>query len=190
MNRLLFVAVGAAMLIACGGKPLAANKEAAAQALFGASQGTSAQRASSGANGAAVFSVTVNCASSGKMSFNYDVSGTDQSAMASYDLVFDGCSQDGKNWMTGHLNTAMTASSSSEFSMDLTLAGRVSFSGEVSDFVDANVTESITATALSATTGSVTIQLNGTITTSSGTYTYANEAITFAAGEFETASDP
>lgn len=195
MKILIRVALvlGAMVLVGCGGRPLAANKEAAAGALFQSSRGASsaqgalAQVLNSGAG--TQTEVRVSCPRGGNVAIRLDVtSGTTTSL--TYDLVYDGCNYDGRTSMRGTMHMTMDLTSGgTTAAIALHLQGRIELSGEISDFVDANVTETVTMTDLSSPSGTVTVTLDGTISTSSGTYTYTNEVITITP-ELQAAPDP
>jgi archaellum component FlaF (FlaF/FlaG flagellin family) len=73
--------------------------------------------------------------------------------------------------------------SSSTLALNLTMKGRVSFSGEVDDFVNVDIVETVDASKLAAANGaSVSISLHGTISTSTQTYTYNHDTIVVTAG--------
>jgi hypothetical protein len=203
MIRLGVVSALAAGLVACGGgAKLAAGKENAAAALFmasGPSQGArgglaalAAGQASIDANG----EIPVNCEKGGKAVMKFDLSSIGQvgegAGNLAYTMTYQNCSQvDGIN-MNGTMNLTLKynfdqTDASANGTVELTLKGRVDFSGKISDFVDADVKQTIDFNALEATSGSVSLTLDGKITTSSGTYTYANETLTVTAGQLAAA---
>lgn len=185
--RLSVVAVASLGLFACGGGArIADNKEAAASAAFAASRG--ANSTSGSLRGLPMFpalttATTVDCPNGGTASTRIDANGIDSEGNAAFSLTYDNCNWDGATAMSGTVNVGMSFvfDSSSSFSMSLSLQGRVNFSGEISDFVDMNITETIDASRLSETSGTVSIVLDGTITTSSNTYTYDNETVVVTA---------
>lgn len=193
--RLSLVAAVVGGLVACGGgAPLAANKEAAAQALFASS--SHASPPTSGANGAGMSAeVATDCREGGRAKVKYDLEsfmqqGSSTDVAFAFDVIFENCSDDGATTMNGTLTTGYTVSASGTFGAEvaLTMKGRVNFSGAVSDFVDADVVQHISIEQHGTSSGSVSVRLSGTITTSSGTYTYdENESLSFDAGEFQTA---
>jgi hypothetical protein len=105
-----------------------------------------------------------------------------------YDITYNDCNEDGKNAYDGTMRTVMNGYASydggvANVSMTYKLKGRLDISGEVSDFVNADVTMTMNATASSAHSGSVDITINGSIATSSDRYVYNNEHINITAGE-------
>jgi len=185
--RVTLIVLSSFGLFACGGAKIAATKEAAAQALFYSSKGAS------GAPGG-VFSMlrqaatvtvdtTVSCPNGGQVTVKLDVNSVGQSANIAYDIAYSGCAYDSHNTLNGTMHVVMNVvSSGGSVALELTMTGRVDFSGEISDHVEANITETVSATQLSQTSGSVSLSLNGTIATSSGTYTYTNETVNITAG--------
>ena len=90
-------------------------------------------------------------------------------------------SEDGKNRFNGTLtDTVVVSAASGTGEVLLTSKGRVEITGEVTDFLDANATLKVGGSEISATTGNVSMNIKGTLTTSSGTHTYADEAISIA----------
>ncbi len=184
--RISLVVLSSFGLFACGGAKIAATKEAAAQALFYSSKGAS------GAPGGlyammrqaatATIDTTAACPNGGQVTVKLDVNSVGQTANIAFDLAYDHCNYDHRNAITGTMHVVMdVVTSTGSVALAMTMTGRVDFSGEISDYVDANITETISATQLSATSGSVSITLNGTITTSSGTYTYTDETVNITA---------
>jgi len=177
------VALGAFVLVGCGGRPLAANKEAAAGAVFQASRGALgapgmlAQVMSSAALG----EIKVNCQRGGSVAIKFTVDASGEQTGIGYDLVYDGCSFDGHSSMRGTLHmTFETVTTETSVALALHLVGKVSFSGEISDFVDVDITENVTAGELTSPGVTVSLTLDGAITTSSGTYTFADEIVVVA----------
>lgn len=198
MIRFFAVAAAASVLFACGGgAKLAPTKEAAAQALFGASQKSPSSSSASWLNEAvsgAQFSLTrtADCEKGGKVGITVDTNSIGASGEFSFDLKFDNCSRDGDTRMSGSLRTTISfvTNSTSTFDMNLAVKGRVNFSGKIDDFVEADVVQSVSLDAFNQTSGSVSISLNGTIKTSEGVHTYSStETITFDAGTYTPAPD-
>jgi hypothetical protein len=204
MTRFVRMSLFSALMVglaACGGgAKLGGGKEGAAQAVFQASQPAGRSGSTNGqallaqalASGASSISVTASCSKGGSATLALDVDETvtDPDAMFSltYDITYNDCNEDGKNSYDGTMRTTMNGYASSDgnmanFSMSYTMKGRLDISGEVSDFVDADITMTMSATASSTHTGSVAITIDGTITTSTLPYVYNNERINITAGE-------
>lgn len=186
-------------LTACGGSgaKLAGGKEGAAQALFMASQagysGMSAaggRRVSATSASAPSMDLSVDCAKGGKVSLSFDFdesAGYANGGELAYTLDYDDCSQDGRNSFDGSLlNTMVTDvdAGGESFSMAMKLEGKLDISGEVDDFVEADITQSMDFDLADVETGAgtVVVRLTGTIKTSTATYTYDGTPLTVEVG--------
>ena len=199
MSRLTRLTILSAMtlgLVACGGAKLGGGKEGAAQAAFQASQpaGRGGQTAQSLvkqalASGAATLTLKANCAKSGTVSLVFNTTGTGtETGTIDYTLTYNDCNEDGKNEYNGTMNTAMTvdvdlSNGNVNASIIFAMKGKLTIEGEVSDFIDANAKITTSVSATSTHSGTVKLVLDGTIKTSEGTYTYANETLSVSAGE-------
>jgi len=194
--RLSLLAVATSALVACGGgAKLGGGKEGAAKALFEASQpaGKGGNSSSQGLNVSGLvdpralasaagtnLEVAVDCAHGGSVKLKLDLTSTGtQAGSFKYDLEYKDCNEDGVNEFKGTMTMEFSfAGTSGSLEMALRLKGKIEISGDIDDFIDADVTETISVAATSATSGSVTVKLNGTIKTSEGSYAYANESVT------------
>lgn len=187
------LALAAVALVGCGaGRPLAPGKEAAAGALFQSSRGatgTPGMLAQVMSSGAGTFtSVKVNCPHGGTVAIAFTVDAANPQASIAYDLAYDGCSFDGHTSMKGTLHmTYDIVTSGTSVDLAMNLSGRLEFWGDISDHLDVDVTETVHQSDLSSPTPTVSLTLNGTISDSSGTYTYANEVVTIDGSGFEAA---
>jgi len=185
-------------LAACGGgAKLGGGKEGAAQAAFQASQPTGRSGSTNGqallaqalASGAFSSTTTASCTKGGNATLVVDASKTtiDQNTgefSFTFDVTYNDCNEDGKNAYDGTMRTTLIGSfSTASAAFTYKMKGRLDISGEISDFVNADVTMTMSATASSAHTGSVDITINGSIATSSESYVYNNERINITAGE-------
>lgn len=172
------------LLVACGGKPLAPTKEAAAGALFQSSRGASStpggllglfeQRVTPSVD----VDIKVSCPQGGNVTLRYRVDTTGGATGLTYDLIYDNCNYNGRTSMRGTMSMTMVVNTGQTYvTVGLNLKGRVEFSGEISDFVETDITETVGQTELGSPTGTVSITLNGWIKTSSGTYNFTNEVI-------------
>jgi hypothetical protein len=186
--RLSILAVAAAALAACGGgAKIGGGKEGAAKALFQASQ-PAGKSGSSGqnilvalANAASVTGeATVNCASGGSVKVAVDISSVgNQSGVIKYNVEYKSCNQDGVNEFDGSMAMSLSLSGTATTAeLALHLKGKIEISGDIKDFLDADITETIAIAATSATSGTVTVKLNVTIKTSENSYSYVNESLT------------
>ncbi|HYH94641.1 hypothetical protein [Hyalangium sp.] len=188
--RLSLLAVATTALVACGGgAKLGGGKEGAAKALFEASQpagkggnsnGQSLLRAlASGADTTGNIEVSVDCAQGGSVKLKLDLTSGTQSGSFKYALEYKGCNEDGVNEFNGTMTMELSlAGTATSLELAMRLKGKIEISGDIDDFIDADVTETVSVAATSATSGSVTVKLNGTIKTSEGSYVYTNESVT------------
>lgn len=184
-------------LFACGGARIANNREAAASAAFAASRGAGASQSNpirmalDNVNAATSISstTTASCPHGGSVAVAIDISSIDQSGNMSFDVTYSNCNYDGDTSLNGTVTMGLNwvVDGSASAAMALTMNGRVTFSGAISDFVEMNLTETVDATRLSDTSGTVSIVLDGTVTTSSGSYTYNHETVTITADGIEAA---
>ena len=190
----VLLALGAMALVGCGGKPLAPGKEAAAGALFQASRG------SQGIHGAQPqvtgwpvprLEVKVPCQRGGEVGIVFTASAAGAQAGLTYELVYRGCSHDGRTSLDGTMRmTFEVLNDGTSLSLALHLQGRVTFSGEISDFLEVNVTETAAVADIGAPSASVTLTLDGSVTNSSGTYTFSNETLVIDGTGLQKAPDP
>lgn len=164
-----------------GGAKLAPGKDNAASAVFMTSQGANSTPHSiyrlAQENIGGGLDVTVSCQHGGNVTIHYTVNVSPGSTGLSFDLRYSGCNYDGKTSLDGTMSvTESVVTGASTASVSLQLSGRVNFSGAISDFVSADVTEQVATGDLNGVT-SASITLNGTVSDSSGTYTYNNETI-------------
>jgi hypothetical protein len=188
--RFSLLAAAATALVACGGgAKLGGGKEGAAKALFEASQpagkgGNSNSQSllkalASGVDTTGNLEVSVNCSQGGSVKLKLDLTGGSQSGTFKYEIEYNSCNEDGANKFNGKMTMEMSfVGVGTSLEIAMRLKGKIEISGEIDDFIDADVTETIAVSATSATSGTVTIKLNGSIKTSEGSYTYTNETVT------------
>jgi hypothetical protein len=189
--RLTILAAAVVGLSACGGgAKLGGGKKGAAQALFQAGNATDqkgGQRILNILQSGAVetAAVTVECTHGGSATLSIDTDGTFKNDgtgtfTGSFDVEFDGCSEDGKNELDGSMTMGFyTVTTNSTAQLKLKMKGKIEFSGEISDFIDADITETVDVSVTNGNSVNVTVKLNGKIATSEETYTYNNETFTF-----------
>jgi hypothetical protein len=186
------VALGALMLVGCGGRPLAPGKEAAAGALFQSSRGAMGAPgalALLSTSAAGLIELKVSCPHGGQVAIRFTEDTTGGTGL-SYALAYDGCNYDGHTSLRGTLTMSFeVVSTSTSVALALHLKGRVDFSGEISDFIDVDVTETVTETDLTAPAASVSLVLSGSIGDSSGTYAFTDETITIDGSGFTPAPE-
>lgn len=183
--QLTLVAVVAVALSACGGGGAKIGKEGAAQAVFQASQpvgkGASGQgvveRAlASGANGS--LEITASCDKGGNATLKLNITGGGTSGEFSYNVTYNNCSEDGANRYNGSMTTTFAASGSgTSATFTYTMNGRLTISGEIDDFVEANNVRLSMGIFGSGTGATVSMSINGSIRTSTETHVYNNETL-------------
>ncbi|MGQ0504093.1 MAG: hypothetical protein ACT4TC_02125 [Myxococcaceae bacterium] len=182
------LAVMGMTLAACGGgAKLGGGKEGAAQALNGAARpyqsGTGAQ-SSPLTSGAFTFGTTTEVTGrhGGTAKVTVDVGVAQTGISQSMTVVYSGFNDDGKNRYDGTLTVSnKVAGTTGSLTTESVVAGKLTISGEISDFIDVNVTQkvSLTSGGSGSTAAAVSVTMDGTVTTSTETYTYANEAFSF-----------
>ncbi|MFZ5471933.1 MAG: hypothetical protein ACOZIN_21090 [Myxococcota bacterium] len=195
----------AAGLVACGGgAKLGGGKEGAASALFTAasastSNGSILDLTAQNIDIGIGTSVTVKCRFGGQVTIKgvLSVDSTNSSASVEQNatLVYDNCAnttydnpqtpavEKDNVVLNGTLDVAQKVDASAGAGhVQQTLEGKVQFGGAFDDFIDAQVTQSVEWAKLGTSGGSVSVTLEGTITTSSETYSYAKESVSFTAG--------
>jgi hypothetical protein len=105
---------------------------------------------------------------------------------AQYDVAYENCGVTktdvgdlvlGGNWQV----VQSVQASAGTAKVAQTFKGKVTFGGAFNDFLDADIVQTVDATSLGSTGGSVAVVLKGTLTDSSGTYTY-DEQVNVTAG--------
>lgn len=194
--RLSLVSASVLALAACGkGAKLGGGKEGAAAALFQASGPASGASGSPYNNSLGISqTITVKGSKGGsaEVTQNTNITGTG-SAEVVLNVKYNNFSRDGKNAFNGQLaftmkiNVDTSGAGTISGNMSMSIVGKVTISGEIDDFVDANVTQTVDFASLSKDAGTVTVTLNGTIATSTESYSYNNETVTLTAGELQAA---
>jgi hypothetical protein len=186
---------GAFSLVACGpGAKIGNGKQGAAEALFAAGQPAATSMGNTntqpvnftltgdtsiacrfgGSAALKAFSIVTDTGSSGvtsgaKFTLEYDHCGAVQSSAgtAIYDGSFD--------------VTQSVATASDSVAIIQTFKGKVTVGGAFDDFLQADVSENVATSALTATSGGVSVNLVGTLADSSGSYDF-NESVSVTAG--------
>lgn len=199
MKKLVLVALSSFGLLACGGgAKISGSKEGAAQAFFAASSASSA-----GANRGTTpldvtGSATWKCPEGGEASlsgFSLNVNtggGQGASVNQSFTIKYSNCgaakSSAGVAIYNGSFTvTQAVVTSASGASVDQTFKGRIEVLGAFTDFIEADVKQSVSVTGLSSSSGAVSMKLVGTIKTSEGTHTF-NEDVNVTAGQIAVAA--
>lgn len=188
--RLALVAAFTLAVTACApGARLGGGKEGAAEALFQASSpATGARGAALQAirSGAFTGSIKVDGRKSGTATLTADVLASVKQGEVAYAVKYDNYSDDGKVFYNGTLTMGVgfkfdVSDDAASGDVQISFKGRVRMSGEIDDFLEADVTETLSFSAIAASGASVTLKLDGTIQTATETHTYANETLSFTA---------
>jgi len=190
MKRLSILAVSTVALLACGpGAKIGNGKQGAAEALMAASGPTKAGSDKAGSPVDLTGAVTWTCPKGGqaKLSgFSIKVNTTGGANISqTFKLEYLACGLADSDQGVAIYNGSMSVDQSivtgtTGVDLEQKFTGRVLVQGAFDDFIDADVTQKISAGVLNG-TGNVSATLVGSITTSSGAYTY-DEAVTVTAG--------
>lgn len=199
MSKKLNVAIAAvafAALTACGpGAKIAAGKEGAAQALYGASGAATKGQDPYGQPIDYALTATYKCRQGGEAKLSGfqavtdlgNLTGGGISVGQGFDIQYNNCGAVKTSAGVAILNgkwTVTQAVQTTGTSVDVAqkFKGKILFQGAMDDYLDADVQQIVAVNAADASSGSVSMVLKGTITDSSGTYTY-DEAISVTAGD-------
>lgn len=206
--RFVVLAAVAASLTACGGARLGGGKEGAAQALFAVSQPGAQQGQARAAAVGSVHALALEaakaqaqgtlefgtrCAQGGYVYLQVDPERMlENEGAVTWSVRYADCSVDGESRLAGTVRMALAVTSSptdASFSFVIKVKGRIDIHGEVEDYVDADVTQTLDFEQLGVREGELTLRLDGTVRTASGTYTYADEAVVIHVGVLPVADD-
>lgn len=191
-------------LLACGGEKIGGGKQGAATAFFGALGPSKYNPSASGLSGQGFLStdIAVDCPKGGKVTLkNFTVNAFSTPMTYGFTMAYDNCStltwddpdtelaESAKVVLGGSMKFTQkldfNPDDASQGSMEQLMDGRVNFGGPFNDFIEADVSQKIDWSLLSLETGSVSFSLNGTLKTSTDTYTFDNETVNITAGMIE-----
>ncbi len=199
MNRFAIAAftVSVVALSACGpGAKISGNKESAASALFAASMPTKASSDKSSGGADLTGDLAYNCPQGGTAKLSgfsavFGAGGGTLNVGQKFTITYNACGLAKSDYGTAVYNGSMTAEQTvnlaggqgtgGSVAIDQKLKGKVSVQGAFDDFIDADVTQQVSAAALGTGSGSLSMKLIGTVATSNGSYTY-NEDVNVTAG--------
>jgi hypothetical protein len=190
MKRVVFYSMAVVGLMACGpGAKVGGGKQGAAEALFAASRPTKSA-ADKSATPVDIGTISYNCPQGGSAELsaagaNITIGGTTSIGLK-LNLKYNNCGLATSDVGTAVYNGTMVLTqsvkvASSAVSIEQQFVGKVNVQGAFDDYLDANVKQIIEAAALES-SASVAMTLQGTISTSSGTYTF-DEAVNVTAGK-------
>lgn len=176
--------VAFALFAGCGpGAKIASNKQAAAEALHSATGPTN--------GGAGGLALSADCRFGGKTSLQgfqqvFNLGGTNVNVAQQFTVGYQNCAAVETSAGVAVLNGTWTVTqavntTSGSAEVEQSVKGRLLFQGALNDFLDADIVQRVSASALTATSGGVSMVLKGTLTDSSGTYSY-DESVSVTAG--------
>ncbi len=184
---------GALTLVACGPHAkIGGGKQGAAEALFAASGPTKESTSVGQGINTAVTDRSVACRYGGQATLkNFSVDVQQGHVSALYDVAYENCGASNSEAGTVVLGGAWKATqlvdtAQGNVKVAQTFKGKIIFGGAFDDFLDADIVQSVDVSSLGTGTGSVAVTLKGTMTNSSGTYTY-DEAVNVTAGNVSVA---
>jgi hypothetical protein len=191
--NLAIAAIAFAALTACGpGAKIASGKEGAAQALYGASGAASKGQDPYGQPIDYSLTASYKCREGGDAKLSgfsavTDFTGGGVSVGQSFDIQYNNCGAVKTKAGVAILNGKWTATqgvvtTGTSVDVQQKFKGKILFQGSMDDYLDADVVQTVAVNAADISTGSVSMVLKGTISDSSGTYTY-DEAISVTAGD-------
>ncbi len=191
MTRLLTISSVVLAFCACGpGAKVSGGKQGAAEALFAASQATKGGTpAGSGVDLTA--SINVACPEGGSASLHgfsllTNIGGGLTDIGESFTADYNNCgvkTELGTSVLKGSLKVDQTIKVGAGSSdIDQTIKGKLEMGGATSDFLDIDITQKVAVTALSQTSGGVSMTLKGTLKDTEGTWTY-DEAVSVTPGK-------
>jgi len=193
-TRLALAAAVSFTLAACApGARLGGGKEGAAEALFQASSPATAARGAALRalkSGASKVDIKVSGQKSGTATLEWDTLGTlfvgIPDGAAVFKVRYDNFSDDGKVFYNGSISLAVSfdfneTDDSASGNINIRFKGKLDMSGEISDFLDADVTQTLAFSAVAKSGASVSVVLDGHIQTASEKHTYSKETVSFTA---------
>ena len=190
MTRLMAVSVVVLAFCACGpGAKLSGGKQGAAEALYAASGVTKGgQGAGSGID--ANTSVDVKCPQGGSASLSGFALVTGAGGLTdiseSFNANYNNCgvkTDAGNSVIQGSIKVTQSVKvTGSSVDINQAIKGKLTMAGAVDDFIDIDITQVVGVSALSQTTGAVSMTLKGSITDTEGKFTY-DEAVSVTPGK-------
>ena len=189
MKTIYTCGLAAVLAVGCGGQGAKlSGKQGAADGLFAAASATNgtsdktSQPLSINADGTA--SIACEHGGSAKLSGFQLVTtglGVGVNLGQQFTITYSGCgvsnaSTGGVAYLDGSLVVKQSiVTTQGSASIDQTFKGKVTFSGAIDDFIDADVVQKVEAGKLSATSGGVSVVLKGNLSTNDGSHTFDEE---------------
>ena len=194
LNVVLAVSCFAA-LTACGpGAKMASGKDAAAQALYGASGAASKGQDPYSQPIDFNLTATYNCREGGTAKLSgfqavTDFTGGGISVGQGFDIAYKDCGAVKTRYGVAILNGTWNVNqgvvtTSGSVNVQQSFKGKILYQGAMDDYLDADITQTVAVAATEQTGGSVSMVLVGTLANASGTYTY-DESVSVTAGDID-----
>jgi hypothetical protein len=193
--RLVVLTAAVGALVGCGGAKIGSKEEAAKWAgqsgdSLGSSKGALLSLYKSGVDSSG--SISVSCTHGGTAEAKFAGTGTDASGFLTYELTYKNCTEPSYDdpeteaiekedvVANGTLTFSMKIDiTSTTAAFEIKMKGRVDLGGAYSDFLEMDITESYVAN-VTDTSIDAKFVINGSIKTSSETYSYNNETYTLS----------
>lgn len=190
MKTQLMVFAAVLALSACGPRAqISGGKQGASEALYAASGPLKGGSDRYGSKIDVTGAITVNCAQGGTVSLNgfgLVLTGSFTDIKQSFNADYNNCgvmTASGVASMTGRLAVVQAiAVNSGTVDLDQTIKGKLAWSGACDDFLELDVSQKVTAAALSQTSGGVSMVVKGSVKDTEGTYSF-DEAVSVTPGK-------
>jgi hypothetical protein len=191
-TQLTTISVVVLALCACGpGAKITGGKQGAAEALYAASGPTKGGANKLGSGIDITGDVNVPCSEGGNavlkgFGLTTGAGGLLASVGLSFTTEYKGCGVK-TDLGTAVLNGSVAVSQSTKVTgtsvdVDQSIKGKVLFQGSCDDFLDIDISEKVAASALTQTSGGVSMVLKGTIADSAGSFSY-DESVSVTPGK-------
>ena len=179
-------------LMACGpGAKISAGKQGAAEALYSASTASANGQNPYGQPIDFSLTSTYKCREGGEATLSgfqtvTGFTGSNVTVAQQFDIAYKNCGAVKTSAGVATLNGTWTTTqgvltTGTSVDVQQKIKGKILYQGAMDDYVDADIVQTVSASALTATSGGVSMVLKGSITDSSGTYTY-DEAVDVTSG--------
>ncbi len=182
MKRLVLVAVSAAGLLACGpGAKIGGGKQGAAEAFAAASKAAQGGTTRTGSGVDLTGAIAWKCPKGGEarlagFQMVTGILGGGANVTQKFDIEYSGCGLADSSAGVAVYNGTITveqavATAATGVDLDQKFVGKLLVQGAFDDFLDANVSQKVSAGALAG-TAAVAMTLKGTVATSAGSFAF------------------
>ena len=190
-TRLLAVSVVILAFCACGpGAKISGGKQGSAEALYAAS-GVTKGGTPAGSGVDITAAINVSCPQGGSASLHgfaliTDFLGGGANVGESFTTTYNNCgvkTSHGTSVLQGSVAVNQTVKViSGSTAVDQTIKGRIIFGGACDDFLDVDISQQVGVTALTQTSGGVSMVLKGKLVDTEGTFTF-DESVSVTPGQ-------